>query len=81
MNTLSSNTRVTLYPNPANNVLHISSEITFEKIQITNVIGNIIKEETLSGTSINSAELQAGVYFAKLIDIKGAIATKKFIKQ
>lgn len=81
LNTLSSNTRVTLYPNPANNVLHISSDNAFEKIQITNVIGNIIKEETLSGTSINIAELQAGVYFAKLIDIKGAIATKKFIKQ
>lgn len=72
---------ISLYPNPANNVLHISSEITFEKIQITNPIGNIIKEGSLSSTSINITELQAGVYFAKLIDSKGTIATKKFIKQ
>jgi hypothetical protein len=81
VNTLSSNIRVTLYPNPANNVLHISSDNAFEKIQITNVIGNMIKEENLSSTGINIAELQAGVYFAKLIDSKGAITTKKFIKE
>lgn len=80
-NTLSANTLVTLFPNPATHVLHISSEITFEKIQITNVIGNMIKEENLSSTGINIAELQAGVYFAKLIDSKGAISTKKFIKE
>ena len=35
---------LTIFPNPANNVLHISSEITFEKIQITNPLGDIIKE-------------------------------------
>jgi hypothetical protein len=72
---------LTIFPNPANNVLHISSEITFEKIQITNPLGDIIKEGLLSSTSINITELQAGVYFAKLIDSKGTIATKKFIKQ
>jgi hypothetical protein len=72
---------LTIYPNPVNNVLHISSEIAFDKIQITNPIGDIIKEGSLSSTSINITELQAGVYFAKLIDSKGTIATKKFIKQ
>jgi hypothetical protein len=72
---------LTIYPNPVNNVLHISSEIAFDKIQITNPIGDIIKEGLLSSTSINITELQAGVYFAKLIDSKGTIVTKKFIKQ
>jgi hypothetical protein len=81
INDLNVNAYVTLYPNPAKNTLRISSEITFEKVQITNVIGAIVKAEALNNNSIDISELKPGVYFAKLTDSKGTTATKKFIKE
>jgi hypothetical protein len=78
---LNNDKHVVLYPNPSKSTLNISSEITFDAIEISNVLGAVVKAEALSNNSINIAELQPGVYFAKLIDSKGAITTKKFIKQ
>jgi WD40 repeat protein len=81
INDLNNDKHVVLYPNPSKSTLNISSEITFDAIEISNVLGAVVKAEALSNNSINIAELQPGVYFAKLIDSKGAITTKKFIKQ
>jgi hypothetical protein len=81
INDLNNDKHVVLYPNPSKSTLNISSEITFDAIEISNVLGAVVKAEALNNNSINITELQPGVYFAKLINSKGAIATKKFIKQ
>ncbi len=81
INDLNNDKHVVLYPNPSKSTLNISSEITFDAIEISNVLGAVVKAEALNNNSINITELQPGVYFAKLINSKGDIATKKFIKE
>lgn len=69
-----------LYPNPANDVLHISGE-GFSQYEIVNFIGQVVLSGNLteSATQINIAELPAGVYIVRLQGNEG-VAAKKFSK-
>src|SRR5690606_33758195 len=72
--------QVTLYPNPARSVLHISSDSTVETLQVFNVSGQLVGQ--LHGTSqLNVANLSAGVYFLRVSLADGTLKTSKFIKQ
>ncbi|MEO8235116.1 MAG: LamG-like jellyroll fold domain-containing protein [Flavobacterium sp.] len=84
-NTLSSqdfnqnNLKVSLYPNPANDVLNIETDLELKSIEIYNIQG----QKVLSSTQkqINVSDLAAGIYMVKIQDAKNAIATKKFMKE
>ena len=69
---------ITLYPNPTSSILNIEvKEQTL--ISIVNVLGEVIKAETINGVStLDVSDLNAGVYFIQ--DSKSGKAIK-FIKQ
>ena len=70
-----------MYPNPANDVLNISSQSTINKVEIFNVLGQkviTIQVDDLSA-EINVSNLNAGIYLIKY-EINNSTSTKKFVK-
>lgn len=67
-----------IYPNPISNILNISTKtnLTIEAIQITDMNGRIIKETRQSTNTINTSELNTGVYFLRITTNQGAGTTK-----
>ncbi len=60
---------VAMFPNPAKNELTIASEFNGNnEVQIINSVGQIVKEFSfMNETTVNIDELNAGVYFVKVI--------------
>ncbi len=78
---------VSLYPNPANNQLTLSSSFIHANeavtVSITNLLGEIMREEKKkwsNETNINISTLPAGMYFLQM-KTESAIDTKRFIKE
>ena len=67
-----------IYPNPANNVLNISTDRTIKHVAVYNMFGQQVM--TASGTSFGVGSLPAGVYILKADTDEGMI-TRKFIKR
>ena len=72
---------LSVYPNPARDLLNINTEMPIESVQIVSVSGQLMR--TIQGNSnyeeINISDLQAGMYYI-LIRSKGDLITEKFIK-
>ena len=70
----------TLYPNPAQDYVAIQSESNIAKIVVTDLLGNIILQQTASSIkTINTLSLQSGVYLIKAFTDKGFADTQKLI--
>ena len=74
-----------VYPNPADNVLNISTKnsSTLTQIQMTDLNGRIVKSLNageLSNAQLNIGDLNAGVYFLKVSSAEG-VGTTKIIKK
>jgi hypothetical protein len=65
LNTNSLNTNISLFPNPANNLLHVNTEILFTKYVIINSIGEIIYNNVFE-KEIDVSFLKTGLYLLKL---------------
>ncbi len=73
------NLEVTLYPNPANDVLNIEMVNKVKSIEIYNIQGQKVK--AANQKQINVSDLEAGMYMIKIQDTDNAVSTKKFVKQ
>jgi hypothetical protein len=79
-------TRISLFPNPATNRLHIQHLPAFHKAgtyQIYNVFGQTVLRGLLdsgTNTAINIASLKAGLYTIS-IQLEGNTVSKKFLKE
>jgi hypothetical protein len=75
------NIKISIYPNPSNNTLFISSSITFHKIEIVDVFGKLITSEIITANSIstNISGLANGIYLLKVHTDFG-LKTEKIIK-
>ena len=83
--------RITLYPNPASNVLNINMYTNSNaavSVSVTDIVGKIIAQKIVHtntgtiNTSIDISKLQKGTYLLKTIaDGIGEINISKFIKQ
>lgn len=71
-----------LYPNPANNVLNITTNTNYERIEIVNYIGQTVYADKISAPNIRIgiAQLETGIYIVRLTGKDGVIS-KKFIKK
>ncbi|WP_300673023.1 S8/S53 family peptidase [Soonwooa sp.] len=67
--------KMTIYPNPAKDVIEIQSNSKIESVQIFDNLGRLIKTENAS--KINVSKLEKGVYYLK---INGGEKIEKFIK-
>ena len=75
---------ITLYPNPAKDVLNINakSDITISSIQVYNTLGQlvIVIPSAQGVEAINVSSLKTGNYFIKIVSDKG-VANTQFIKE
>jgi len=72
------NKNFTLYPNPVNDILHFSEEVSNTKI--TDISGKMVKQIIISGKSISVSKLKTGNYIITFKNKSGEIIRKKFIK-
>lgn len=72
---------IALYPNPATDILNITSSETISEIEIVNVMGQVVKRIEVNADSVacDVEDLKAGVY---VVRIHGTVVSqRKFIKK
>jgi len=74
------NNQISVFPNPANEIIYISDIKENSIIQIIGISGKLILELKNPKNQININTLSTGIYFLK-IQNSNEIVTKKFIKQ
>jgi len=76
--------KLSVYPNPANNVVNIgnTADMQIQKVALVDINGRTVKSMNFNGVNdvqINISDLNAGVYFMNINTNEGT-ATKKIIK-
>lgn len=71
--------KIAMYPNPASDVLHLSSTQKINKVEVYAMNGLMVISKDEVGDSIDLKELQAGMYFVKIYEEAGE-KNMKFIK-
>lgn len=70
---------ITVYPNPASDVLNIKSESKINKVAVTDLAGKNVNVR-LNGNSLDVRHLPTGTYFIS-VETKDGFVTEKFIKK
>lgn len=75
------NTTLSVYPNPATDVLNISlsNGTTIETVNIYNISGKLVNNTKLNGNQIDISQLNSGVYMVEVLTANGSFKTK-FVK-
>jgi hypothetical protein len=76
------NSKIKMYPNPSSNFVTIEvTSLTNAKLQVLDVTGKVLMNESLNNTtnSVNVQQLPTGLYFFKVTSNEGT-ATSKIIK-
>lgn len=73
------NENIKIYPNPATDIITVSSQMHVDKIELYTVLGHKILE-TSNAKSVNVESLNAGVYLLKVFNNTDSI-TKRVIKE
>ena len=79
-----SNDLVSLFPNPANKGQNAKLVIPNNKehltVQITNILGSVVRNERMTGEELNiSTNLVPGIYTIKVIDSNKQLYIKKLV--
>lgn len=71
-----------VYPNPATEVVTVSSSLNAKEVQVLNYLGQVIYTQTVSSNvfTLNVANYADGVYFIRLVG-DDTIATQKLVKK
>lgn len=74
---------LTMFPVPCNDVLHLRTNIVYDQIVFTNMIGQRVKTEKRSNNSlaIHLGELPQGIYYIQLMDGDELKAVRKIVKE
>ncbi len=82
LSNVNSDVEINIYPNPTENELNISSSIEITKVEILNVIGQVVctKELKSKNTKIDISNLPNGNYITKIHTTKG-VKTNKILVQ
>ena len=84
VNEYSHNANVNIYPNPANDKIHIVTDVEMEEVVVYTITGVIVgQQSTVNGQqtlTIDLDNLKSGIYFVKINTIEGNIV-KIIIKQ
>ena len=70
---------ITVFPNPTNNSINIQSVFLVNRVNIYSTTGNLVK--ACNSEIISVTDLKNGLYFIEVIDEKGSVTKSKFIKQ
>ena len=72
------------YPNPVNAVLHIENAGNVNRLEVFGSNGRLVRSNDNTGNTtidLNLSELEQGIYFLRLIDNAGNVATRRILKQ
>jgi len=75
---------ISVFPNPANDVLTISTTQELQNLSIVDLSGQIVKEINaigFSSTQVSTADLKNGVYFIQTLDASNRKGTQKIVIQ
>ncbi|NMH28261.1 T9SS type A sorting domain-containing protein [Flavobacterium silvaticum] len=78
---VTSENKISLYPNPVVNELFIDAPSNVQSAEIYSLSGQKIKAGLLSGNKINTSDLASGTYVLQMKFEDGSAGTKKFSKQ
>ncbi len=69
---------VSVFPNPANDIIMISSKIKIDRIILLNISGQVVEDipAGLNNFSINVSNYESGVYFIKIITLENLFSEK-----
>lgn len=67
---------ISLYPNPINDILHLSSDLSILKVEIYDVIGRLNYSKIAPYNTINVSDLKFGSYIVKIYTGNGVFNTK-----
>jgi len=84
VNELNNTSSISIYPNPAKEQLTITGNKDVKYITILNTLGQVLVEQNSYNSDkavINVSNLGSGVYFIKVSDKNGNVATKRFVKE
>ncbi len=73
-----------IFPNPAENTLHVESDEIISRITIFNLTGNSILDKTDIGdytTSVNITQLKPGLYIIRIYLGSGEVVSQRFVKK
>jgi len=71
---------VTLYPNPASQIVNIDADLDIQSISVINTLGQTVKQYNTALNTINIGDLNTGEYLMRLTTNDGLIVNKKFTK-
>ena len=74
------NNSISLYPNPAHEVLNISSSNSITKIEVFDMQGRNVASNN-NASNVNVAALGKGAYIVKVVQENGSVVAKQFIKE
>lgn len=74
------NNTISLYPNPAQEVLNISSSNSIVKIEVYDLLGKKVASNN-NASNVNVAALGKGVYIVKVVQENESVIAKQFIKE
>jgi len=82
VNELVYNNKLTVFPNPASDILYIKSERKISTVTVSNSFGAIVRNEMMNGYSfeMDISNLPSAAYILNIIDEKGAMIKRLFIK-
>jgi hypothetical protein len=76
-----SQTAITLYPNPARNILYFKSEQSISRIEIVNQSGVLVLQKDNPHSSINISNLASGLYIVRIHTEKTITMKKLIVKE
>lgn len=71
---------ISLYPNPAQEVLNVSSSKKISKIEVYDLLGRKVASSN-NASEVNVAALGKGTYIVKVLQENGSVVAKQFIKE
>ncbi|WP_396141580.1 T9SS type A sorting domain-containing protein [Flavobacterium sp.] len=74
------NNTISLYPNPAQEVLNISSSNSITKIEVYDLLGKKVASND-NASNVNVSDLGKGAYIVKVVQENGSVIAKQFIKE
>lgn len=74
---------ITIYPNPTNNILNITSSETISEIEIVNLMGQVVRKiDVISDNAVcDVKDLTSGVYVVRIHTEGTVVSQRKFVKK
>nr|WP_315149086.1 T9SS type A sorting domain-containing protein [uncultured Flavobacterium sp.] len=74
------NYTISLYPNPAKDVLNVSSSNTITTIEVYDMLGKKVASNN-NASDVNVSALGKGAYIVRVVQENGSVIAKQFIKE